>query len=355
MKIVVGISGGVDSSVAALLLKEAGHNVTGVCMKIWDNKCSSSNIKKHTCFGPGEDEDIKDAKAVCDTIGIPFYTFDCTIQYRDIVLTYFKDEYLSGRTPNPCVKCNHLMKFGVLPDCVRKKGIAFDMFATGHYVRTEYDKDSKRFLLKKARDRRKDQSYFLYRLSQQQLSTVMFPLGTYLKDHVRDIAQKKGLVVFDKVDSQNFYNGDYTELLDVAEMEGSIIEKNGEVLGKHQGIWKYTLGQRHGLGISSSKPLYVIGLNDERNEVVVGLEEKIFNDTLIAQDMNWIMFDALHKEMDVAAKIRSTHQEVRAIIKRIENDAVLVKFKNPQRSIAPGQSIVFYDGDIVIGGGIIYG
>lgn len=355
MKVLVGMSGGVDSSVAALLMKEEGHEVVGVSMEIWDRDYFASTAKKHACFGPDEKEDIEEAKKVCDTIGIPFYSFDCAKEYKDIVLTYFREEYLAGRTPNPCVKCNHLMKFSILPGIVKKTGLDFDMFATGHYARVEYDTKNKRYILKKAKDSKKDQSYFLYRLSQSQLSKVFFPLGNYFKDEVRDIARKKGLPVYDKTDSQDFYCGDYNELLKVKEKEGNIVDKNGNVLGRHKGIWNYTLGQRKGLGITSSRPLYIIKLNKEKNEVIVGFEDDTYSNALVATDLNWISQYNFTKEMNVKAKIRSSQTESAATIKFIEKDKVSVKFNNPQKSMCAGQSVVFYDDDIVLGGGIIDG
>lgn len=355
MKVVVGMSGGVDSSVAALLLKEEGHEVTGVSMTIWDREYPASSVKRHACFGPGELEDIKEAKSVCDIIGIPFYSLNCARQYRDIVLAYFREEYLSGRTPNPCIKCNHLIKFGILPDSVKKAKIDFEVFATGHYAKVEYDMNKKRYILKKAKDKKKDQSYFLYRLSQNQFSEVVFPLGNYFKDEVKDIARKKGLPVYDKTESQDFFCGNYNELLNVKQKDGNIVDKDGKVLGKHKGIWNYTLGQRRGLRIFSSRPYYVIKLNKKRNEVVVGFEDDTYSSSLVARDVNWVSIGGLSGEMKVMAKIRSSQAGSDAIIKFIEEDKVYIKFNNSQKSISPGQSVVFYDSDIVVGGGIIHG
>ena len=355
MKVAVGMSGGVDSSVAALLLNEAGHEVIGVSMRIWDREYSVTNARKHTCYGPDEDEDIKDAQAVCDTIGIPFFSYDCAQEFKNHVLRNFKSEYLSGRTPNPCVRCNHLLKFGILPAWVRKAGIDFDVFATGHYARVEYDIEAKRYILRKARDSKKDQSYFLYRLSQNQLSAVMFPLGDYYKNKVRDIAGKNGLPVHDKAESQDFFCGNYSELLGTQEKQGNIIDKKGNILGKHDGIWNYTLGQRSRLGISSSKPLYVIHLDSINNQVVVGCDQDTHKKTLTARDVNWISFDSLRGELKVIAKVRSSEPGSRATVRSLVNNAVHVTFDNLQQSISPGQSVVFYHGDILMGGGIING
>ncbi len=355
MRIIVGMSGGVDSSVTALLLKEQGYEVIGVSMKIWNKEYSTETTRANACFDPNEKEDLAEAKRVCDTLGIPFYSFDCTRDFDDIILAYFREEYLAGRTPNPCVKCNHLMKFNILIDKAKRSGVDFDFFATGHYAKVEYNEKQKRYILKKARDWRKDQTYFLYHLTQKQLAHALFPLGDYFKEEVRGIAWRKGLPVHDKSESQDFYSGDYQTLLKVPAQKGNIVDKNGIVLGQHTGFWNYTFGQRRRLGISSSRPLYVIGINKERNEVVVGFKEDTYKNGLIAEDIHWISIARLSQNMNVAAKLRSTHTGVDATIKPVEEDAVSVIFRNPQKSISPGQSVVFYDDDVVVGGGIIHG
>lgn len=353
MKVAVGMSGGVDSSVAALLLKEKGYEVVGVSMAIWNDEYSVSCTTGNACFGPDEKEGIETAKRVCDMIGIPFFSINCAEHYEEMVLGYFRREYLSGRTPNPCVKCNQLVKFGVLPDGAEKAGLEFDVFATGHYARIEHAVMSKRYLLKKAKDRRKDQSYFLYRLSQYQLSRTIFPLGDYFKDEVKDIAVKHGLPACGKSDSQDFYTGDWRELLSITEREGDIVDRKGNILGKHKGIWNYTIGQRRGLGVSSSRPLYVVELNKERNEVVAGSKNELYKNAFFVNECNWISIGSLSAEMDVFAKLRSTHAGAHAMIKPIEDSKVHVTFSSSQESITPGQSAVFYSGDIVVGGGII--
>lgn len=355
MKVAIGMSGGVDSSVAALLLKEAGYEVIGVSMRIWDKEYSVDNVKKHACYGPDEGEDIKDAKIVCATIGIPFFSYDCAREFKEQVLADFRSEYLSGRTPNPCIRCNHLLKFGILPTFVKKAGLEFDFFATGHYARVYYDKKTGRHLLKKARDRKKDQSYFLYRLSQNQLTSSRFPLGDYYKDEVRDIARKNYLPVHDKAESQDFFCGNYGELFNTQGKQGDIIDKKGNILGKHDGIWNYTVGQRSGLGISSSRPFYVIQLDSINNQIIVGYAQDTYKKTLTARDVNWIPFDSLRGELKVMAKIRSSQPGSEAIIKPLSNNTVQVAFNDMQQAIAPGQSVVFYNDDILVGGGVING
>lgn len=359
--VLVGMSGGVDSSTAALLLKEQGYNVIGATMAIWgkdgvykeiQEKLTKLQTKKThgACLGPDEKEDIESARKVCKDIGIEFHVFDCAKQYEEIVLNNFKKEYLEGRTPNPCIWCNALIKFEVLPGLARLNGINFDYFATGHYAGVQ-EVDGKYFL-KRGISKNKDQSYFLYRLTQDQLSKIMLPLGDYSKEEIREIAKKYGLTVAEKPDSQDFYEGDYNELLGVKDLEGNIVDTNGKVLGKHRGIWNYTIGQRKGLGISSTEPLYVIELKKETNEVVVGIKENTFKDKLIATKLNWIV-ETVSDEFNCKAKIRSTQEPSDVTVKLIDKNNIEVHFKNMQNSISPGQSIVLYQEDIVLGGGII--
>lgn len=352
MKVLVGLSGGVDSSVAALLLKQQGYEVMGATMSIWGKDGLALQEGKHNaCYGPDEKEDIEAARKLAQQLDIPYYVVDCVTKYENIVLENFKKEYLQGHTPNPCVWCNALVKFGVLPEVAKLNGIDFDKFATGHYARIE--EENGRFLLKRGIAPHKDQSYFLYRLKQQQLKNIILPLGNYTKEQIRAIAKENNLDVADKPDSQDFYGGDYNELLGVGEKEGNIVNLDGKVLGRHKGIWNYTIGQRKGIGVSASEPLYVLELRKDTNEVVVGPIDKTFKKSLIAEDLNWIAIDSLEKPMRAQAKIRSTQQPVDVEIVPISGNAVRVDFDDMQKSIAIGQSAVFYDGDVVLGGGII--
>ncbi len=351
MKILVGLSGGVDSSVAALILKQQGHEVVGATMSIWgkDGMAAKSG-HKNACYGPDEKEDIEEARKIAAQIDIPYYVFNCVEQYEQIVLDNFKSEYIQGRTPNPCVWCNALVKFGVLPLIAKENGIEFDKFATGHYARVE-EKDG-RFLLKRGIAPHKDQSYFLYRLKQEQLKNIILPLGNYTKDQIRKIAKDNGLEVAEKPDSQDFYDGDYNELLGVKEKDGNIVDLDGKVLGHHKGIWNYTIGQRKGIGVSATEPLYVLELRKDTNEVVIGPADKTFKKELTAVNLNWIAFDKLENERKVYAKIRSTQQPTPVTITP-NGDDVDVVFDELQKSIAIGQSVVFYDEDVVLGGGVI--
>ena len=352
MKVLVGLSGGVDSSVAALILKNLGYEVIGATMSIWGKDgIAVKSGHKNACYGPDEKEDIEEAKKIAAQLDIPYYVFDCASQYEKIVLKNFKTEYLQGRTPNPCVWCNALIKFGILPQIARENGIKFDKFATGHYARIE--ENNGRYILKRGIAPQKDQSYFLYRLKQEQLKDIILPLGNYTKDKIRAIAKENCLLASEKPDSQDFYGGDYNELLGVKESLGNIVDTTGKILGTHKGIWNYTIGQRKGLGIAANEPLYVLSLNKNTNEVVVGKADETFKKSLTAVDLNWVSIDAPECELSVQAKIRSTQQPVNAILKPLDNNEVDVIFEDMQKSIATGQSVVFYDGDIVLGGGII--
>lgn len=349
--VIVGLSGGVDSSVAAYLLKEQGYDVIGVTMAIWEGQYKSSG--KHACYGSDEEEEIREARAVAEKLDIPYHVFNCSAEYKQAVLDYFKSEYLAGRTPNPCIQCNQLIKFGMLPMMARKSGIAFDYFATGHYASVEFSEKYQRYVLKKAIDLKKDQTYFIHRLSQEQLSQAMLPIGRFNKPEIKELARKVGITIDDLEESQDFYSGDYKDLLDVKDHPGNIVDSNGNVLGHHQGTWNYTIGQRKGLGIAWSEPLYVISLNAEDNTVVVGTRDETFRSSFIVSDMNWVALSGLTEPVDCTSKIRSAQKEREARIEPLDDGRVKVTFFQPNDAITPGQSAVFYDGDVVLGGGII--
>lgn len=340
-KVMVGMSGGVDSSVSAYILKKQGYDVTGVTILM--NSC-------HTFLS------IEDAEKVCETLNIPHVILDFKKEFNQKVIQYFISEYLEGKTPNPCIVCNRYIKFEELLNKAMEMGM--DYIATGHYAKV--DKEGDRYLLKKSSNKRKDQTYFLYSLNQDQLSKALFPLEDLEKDDVRNIAKELGLPVHNKPDSQEICfveDNDYSKFIeensDTEVLPGDIVDTKGNILGQHTGIFNYTVGQRKGLGIPSNKALYVIEIDIEKNQIVVGEDSEGFKSELIAKDINLISIDRLEKEMNVEAKIRSGAKESPATIQPIKDGTFLVKFEVPQRAITPGQAVVFYDGDIIVGGGTI--
>lgn len=346
------MSGGVDSSVAAALLKEQGYQVSGVTMRIWDGELFSGEGRRHGCYGPGEAEDIADAQRVAQILGIDFHVFDLRPEYKAEVLDYFCHEYLSGRTPNPCLRCNHKIKFDALFRKAQDSGIEADFWASGHYAQVEYDESQHRYLLKKARDLSKDQSYFLSSLSQEQLGRSLFPVGDYTKEEVRKMAADFELGLDNKPESQDFIVGGYSPLIEAAP-SGPILDKQGNILGEHRGIPFYTIGQRKGLGISAREPLYVTEIDPEKNIIIVGNKEEVYRDELIASGLNWIAVAELERPTKVRARIRYLHQEAEATVTPLDKDRVYVKFMEPQMAITPGQTVVFYLEDVVLGGGTI--
>lgn len=351
MRIIVGMSGGVDSSVAALLLKNEGHDVTGVTMKIWRDGVYAGG-GRDSCFGPNEKESIEEASAMCAAIGIPHRVFDCFEEYDRLVIAHFRGEHLAGRTPNPCVRCNAMLKCGLLPEMAKREGVVFDFFATGHYARKDLAAGRHRLL--RAADGPKDQSYFLYRLTQDQLARQLFPLGGMTKERVREIARANNLLAADRPDSQDFYSGDRNELIGEPDRPGNFVDSQGKVLGRHAGFWKYTIGQRKGIGIAGREPLYVVELDACRNEVVVGSAKDAVFHLLIAESVNWIASEALEGEMEAQIKVRSAGDPREGVVIRpLPGGRVEARFDAGISGVAPGQSAVFYQGDVVLGGGII--
>jgi len=357
--IAVGLSGGVDSSVTAYLLKKQGADVLGLTMQIWDGSLPLLDEGLSGCYGPGEPRDIAAAKALADRLGIPHHVISLAPEYNTEVLDYFRSEYRAGRTPNPCVRCNRSMKFGLLLERARTLGIAFDTFATGHYAQISQDPPVGRWQLRRSVDRAKDQTYFLSHLSQEQLAQVLFPLGGLTKPEVKAIAREIGWNdVADKPESQNFIESkDYGVLFGEQEQKpGPIVNTQGQVLGQHRGIIHYTIGQRKGLGIGgTADPLYVLRIDACANTIIVGAYSELFATRLVARDLNWIGIPAAPtKPLRVQAKIRQQHQEAPAVIHAVPgtND-IEALFDEPQMSITPGQIVVFYDGDLVLGSGTI--
>lgn len=335
LKIAVLMSGGVDSTVSALLLKKAGHQILGLTMIGWDEQAAQK------------------AAAIARDLGIEHRVVNLRGVFQEKVVDYFCRSYEGGETPNPCVECNRWVKFGALLDTARHMGC--DQVATGHYARVEQDRTG-RFLLKRGRDQGKDQSYFLYSLARPQLAHIVFPLGEFTKDEVRALAVRHGLPVGEEKDSQEicFVAGDYRDFLKdrVGAQPGEIVDGQGRVLGTHRGISFYTIGQRKGLGIAGGRPLYVTALQRESNRVVLGDNAELFSRSLLAGECNFITIDSLQEPVPVRAKIRYRAALAEAVIAP-QGDLVRVDFKEAQRAITPGQAVVFYDGDYVVGGGRI--
>ncbi|HEX3018988.1 MAG TPA: tRNA 2-thiouridine(34) synthase MnmA [Chitinispirillaceae bacterium] len=353
MNIAVGISGGVDSAVAAVICKNQGHNVIGVIMKIWDENSSYGDIDptRHACYGPEEKEDIEDAVRVCKTIDIPLHIIDCVDAFSQKILSYFKKTYRQGLTPNPCIFCNQQLKFGLLPELLQEQQLPIDYFATGHYARVQQSADGSVHLLR-ASDKTKDQSYFLHRLTRDQLSRTLFPLGELSKMQVREIARSNGLHVWGKTESQDFYSGDYRNILkdeNETSFGGNIVDIEGNVLGTHDGIWNYTIGQRKGLGIAAGKPLYVIDIDPDKRSVIVGEKNLLEKTRVTLSDFHQLE----QLKPDLTCKIRSSSHMLDCHVIYDNSSNVVIEFDFPVTGICPGQSLVLYDNDIVIGGGII--
>ena len=350
------MSGGVDSSVAAALLKEQGYDVVGVTMNLFSlpkDYCQSENLK--SCCGWKATED---AYRVAISLGISHYVVDFRKPFEKSVISDFCEEYAQGRTPNPCIRCNQHIKFDVL--LKKMKALEADTLATGHHARIEYDKQNKRYILKKGKDRKKDQSYFLYPLTQKQLSRTLMPVGDYTKEEVRKKAQAFGLPVAERPESQeicfvpdNDYAGFLQSRIPEAFHPGPVVDSENRLLAQHKGIVYYTIGQRRGMGISAAHPLYVLSIRSDKNTIVVGPEKELYKKNLLASRLNLISSEKITKPLKVKARIRYKHREAVALVIPVDSDKARVEFERAQRAITPGQSVVFYDVDSVIGGGII--
>ncbi|MCX8130694.1 MAG: tRNA 2-thiouridine(34) synthase MnmA [Clostridia bacterium] len=356
-KVMLGMSGGVDSSVAAAVLLEKGYDVIGVTMQIWPDMDEERQKTEGGCCSLSA---VDDARRVANKLGIPYYVMNFKEVFEKKVINYFKDEYLKGRTPNPCIACNRHVKFDAMLKKAASMGI--DYIATGHYAKIEYDDNKGRYLLRKSVTDKKDQTYALYTLTQEQLSRTLMPIGDYSKERVREIAKEIGLTVATKPDSQeicfvedNDYGRFISENTDCKIVPGNFVDTKGNILGKHKGIVHYTIGQRKGLGIALGKPMFVVEINIQTNNVVLGDESEVFSRSLTASDLNFITIDHLDNEMKVKAKIRYSAKEADAIIYPYKDNKAKVVFENPVRAITPGQAVVFYDDDTVVGGGTIEG
>lgn len=356
-KVMIAMSGGVDSSAALLMLKDK-YELMGVTLQLYDNGDLTCDMKGTCCSL----SDVEDARAVAAKFNVPHYVFNFKDRFREQVIARFNQSYLDGETPNPCIDCNRYIKFEAMLD--RALSLECDYIATGHYARVEYDENRGRWLLKKAisedGDNSKDQSYVLYNLTQEQLSHILFPLGAIKKSEVRRLAEKNGLVNADKPDSQDICfvpDGNYaafiTKTTGINPKHGNVVDSSGHVFGRHNGLINYTIGQRKGLGIAFGKPMYVIGKDSEKNIVIVGTDEELFSKILTARDLNWISVPELTEPIKCKAKTRYKQVEQPCTVYPLENGNVRVEFEQPQRAITAGQRVVFYDGDIVVGGGVI--
>jgi tRNA-uridine 2-sulfurtransferase len=363
--IAVAMSGGVDSSTVAAMLRAEGHTVVGLTMQLWNQRRLAGRegmpeqVQGRCC----SIEDVYDARRVAEDLGIPYYVVNHEERFEREVVRPFVEEYLSGRTPIPCSLCNNHLKFDQL--LVTARQIGADLLATGHYARCEFDAASNRWLLLRAADKAKDQTYFLSGLTQDQLSRTRFPLGNMNKPQVRELARRHGLALAEKPDSQEICfvpGGDYKRFIDaylaeqgesLPDTSGELVTTGGAVIGHHQGIHNFTVGQRKGLGVATGSPLYVININGAEGKVTVGGNDQLLSRRLLAHQMNWISIAELRGPIRVTAKIRHRHEPAAVTVSNAGKGEALVTFDEPQRAITPGQAVVFYDGDVVVGGGWI--
>jgi tRNA-specific 2-thiouridylase len=363
--IAVAMSGGVDSSAVAAMLRAEGHNVIGLTMQLWNQRRLAGHegmpeaVHGRCCSL----DDVYDARRVAETIGIPYYVVNQEDRFEQDVVRPFVAEYLSGRTPIPCSLCNNHLKFDQL--LITAQQIGADALATGHYARVEFNEEHGRWLLKRPADSAKDQTYFLFGLTQDQLSRTLFPLGEMTKPEVRELARRSGLALAEKRDSQEICfvpGGDYKNFIDaylgeqgeaLPDTAGELVTTDGQVVGEHGGIHNFTVGQRKGLGVATGSPLYVLQIKGDTRQVVVGKQEDLYSKTLHVHRTNLISVEDLAEPMRVTVKIRHRHEGAPAVIEKSGNNEILANFDQPQRAITPGQAAVFYDGDIVVGGGWI--
>ena len=357
-RVVVGMSGGVGSSVAAYLLKEQGYDVVGVTMQIWQKEDACSIEENGGCCGLSA---VEDARRVAAALKIPYYVMNFRQEFQKSVIDYFTDEYLNGRTPNPCIACNRYVKWEALLN--RSLSIGADYIATGHYARIEQLPNG-RYALRRSAALAKDQTYALYNLTQEQLKRTLMPVGAYSKDEIRAIAERKGLLVADKPDSQDICfvpDGDYASFIEKTVRErsgqelpdGNFVTPDGRILGRHKGIVHYTVGQRKGLGLALGYPAFVLEIRPETNEVVIGTYEESLTRTVKADGLNFMSIEDLTEPRRVFARIRYNHKGAWCTVEKTGSDEVTCHFEEPQRAVTPGQALVFYDGEYVLGGGTI--
>ena len=346
-RVLIGMSGGVDSSVSAMLLKQQGYEVIGTTLELFAGS-SCCNVNTYL-----------DAKNVCKSIGIPHFIYDFKKEFKERVIDDFINCYANCKTPNPCIECNKYMKFGLMYEKAKELGCNY--IATGHYAKTEYSEKYKRWVIKKSNAGKKDQSYVLWNTPRELIAHIIFPLGNFEnKEQIREIAKNNDLKVANKADSEDICfvpDGNYKRFLeensDIRPKEGNIVNTKGEVLGKHNGLYNYTIGQRKGMGIANAVPLFVIGYNTEKNELIVGEESELYQKELIVNEVNLILFDKIEEPIKVNTKTRYSTKEYPSTISQNEDGTIKVVFDGPQRAITPGQSAVFYIDDIVVGGGKI--